>query len=110
LEVNNKKICLSNKEASAEQMGGYPWGHWSIEKELHWILDVVFGEDGDRKRKDHAPENLNVLRKGGYSAPETAGAGEKDQLQAPDVHGVHEGRLQILPSLGELNEFALVSG
>jgi predicted transposase YbfD/YdcC len=22
------------------------------------------GEDGDRKRKDHAPENLNVLRKG----------------------------------------------
>jgi hypothetical protein len=27
-------------------------------------LDVVFGEDGDRKRKEHAPENLNVLRKG----------------------------------------------
>jgi hypothetical protein len=26
-------------------------------------LDTVFGEDGDRKRKDHAPENLNVLRK-----------------------------------------------
>jgi hypothetical protein len=26
-------------------------------------LDAVFGEDGDWKRKDHAPENLNVLRK-----------------------------------------------
>jgi hypothetical protein len=25
---------------------------------------MVFGEDRDRKRKDHAPENLNVVRKG----------------------------------------------
>jgi hypothetical protein len=25
---------------------------------------MVFGEDGDRKRKDHSPENLTVLRKG----------------------------------------------
>jgi hypothetical protein len=25
---------------------------------------VVFGEDGDRNRKDRAPENLNVLREG----------------------------------------------
>jgi predicted transposase YbfD/YdcC len=44
-------------------MGGYIWGHWSIENELHWVLEVVFGEDRDRKRKDHAPENLNVVRK-----------------------------------------------
>jgi hypothetical protein len=45
-------------------MGGYIRGHWSIENELHWVLDVVFGEDRDRKRKDHALENLNVVRKG----------------------------------------------
>jgi hypothetical protein len=25
---------------------------------------MAFGEDRDRKRKDHAPENPNVLRKG----------------------------------------------
>ena len=37
--------------------------HWSIENQLHWMLDVVLGEDADRARKDNAPENLAVLRK-----------------------------------------------
>jgi predicted transposase YbfD/YdcC len=37
--------------------------HWSIENNLHWILDVVFAEDRNRSRMDHAPENLAVLRK-----------------------------------------------
>jgi predicted transposase YbfD/YdcC len=37
--------------------------HWSIENQLHWVLDVVFDEDGARNRKDHGPENLAVLRK-----------------------------------------------
>jgi predicted transposase YbfD/YdcC len=57
-----ERYYSSNLEVSAEQMGGYIRGHWSIENELHWVLDVVFGED--RKRKEHAPENLNVVRKG----------------------------------------------
>ncbi len=37
--------------------------HWSIENQLHWQLDVTFGEDISRARKDHSPLNLNVLRK-----------------------------------------------
>jgi predicted transposase YbfD/YdcC len=37
--------------------------HWSIENQLHWVLDVVFDEDGARNRKDHGPENLALLRK-----------------------------------------------
>jgi predicted transposase YbfD/YdcC len=37
--------------------------HWSIENQLHWQLDVTFGEDGSRAKKDNAPLNLNVLRK-----------------------------------------------
>lgn len=36
--------------------------HWSIENQLHWVLDVVFDEDGNRARKDNAPENLAILR------------------------------------------------
>ena len=31
--------------------------HWSIENQLHWVLDVVFGEDGCRTRKNNGPEN-----------------------------------------------------
>ncbi len=37
--------------------------HWSIENQLHWLLDVVFDEDGNRTRKDNAPENLAILRR-----------------------------------------------
>lgn len=38
-------------------------GHWGIENGLHWVLDVTFGEDQSRKRKDHAPRNFSLLRK-----------------------------------------------
>ena len=38
-------------------------GHWGIENGLHWVLDVIFGEDQSRKRKDHAPRNFSLLRK-----------------------------------------------
>jgi predicted transposase YbfD/YdcC len=37
--------------------------HWSVENQMHWILDVVFAEDANRARKDAAPENLAVLRR-----------------------------------------------
>jgi len=37
--------------------------HWGIENRLHWILDVVFDEDGSRTRKDNGPENLAILRR-----------------------------------------------
>jgi predicted transposase YbfD/YdcC len=37
--------------------------HWSIENNLHWILDVLFDEDACRSRKDHAAENLALIRK-----------------------------------------------
>jgi predicted transposase YbfD/YdcC len=37
--------------------------HWSIENQLHWQLDVTFGEDASRARKDNSPLCLNILRK-----------------------------------------------
>jgi predicted transposase YbfD/YdcC len=37
--------------------------HWGIENQLHWVLDVVFDEDGGRTRKDNGPENLAILRR-----------------------------------------------
>jgi hypothetical protein len=38
-------------------------GHWGIENSLHYVLDVAFGEDGSRLRKDKGPENMAILRK-----------------------------------------------
>jgi predicted transposase YbfD/YdcC len=48
---------------SAETVGSGIRGHWSIENQLHWSLDVLFREDACQVRKDNAPENLNILRK-----------------------------------------------
>ena len=36
--------------------------HWSIES-MHWVLDVVFGEDASRFRNGSAAENYSFLRK-----------------------------------------------
>jgi hypothetical protein len=30
---------------------------------LHWLLDVSFGEDGNRTRQGHGAENLSTLRR-----------------------------------------------
>lgn len=37
--------------------------HWAIENQQHWILDVQFGEDACRTRKQHSAENLAVVRR-----------------------------------------------
>ena len=37
-------------------------GHWGIENQLHWVLDLAFREDESRVRKDQGPENFAVLR------------------------------------------------
>ena len=36
--------------------------HWGVENSLHYVLDVAFGEDACRVRKDHAPANLALMR------------------------------------------------
>ena len=37
--------------------------HWLIENRQHWVLDVQFGEDRNRTRTNHAPENLALVRR-----------------------------------------------
>ena len=37
-------------------------GHWSIENQLHWMLDVVFAQDSSRIRKGNEPEISSMLR------------------------------------------------
>ncbi|WP_304408237.1 ISAs1 family transposase [Bacteroides acidifaciens] len=38
-------------------------GHWGIENQLHWHLDVTFKEDACRSRKGFSGQNLSMLRK-----------------------------------------------
>jgi predicted transposase YbfD/YdcC len=36
--------------------------HWSVENELHWVLDMAFREDEAMHRARHLAENLTTLR------------------------------------------------
>ena len=37
-------------------------GHWGIESQLHWVLDVAFREDEARHRAQNTAQNLTTLR------------------------------------------------
>lgn len=54
---------LTSRRGTAQELAGLIRGHWGIENGLHWVLDVVFGEDDTRKRAGHAGANLAMIRK-----------------------------------------------
>jgi len=57
------RYYISNEEEDAPFYNTAIRGHWSIENQLHWHLDVTFKEDANRSRSGNAPQNLNILRK-----------------------------------------------
>jgi predicted transposase YbfD/YdcC len=54
---------ISSQAGTALEMAERIRGHWGIENNLHWVLDVVFHEDQSRIREGHAGENLGLLRR-----------------------------------------------
>ena len=67
-EINNDvsiedRYYISDLDLSAENLGNIVRNHWSIENNLHWILDVHFREDLSLGKKDYAIENFSTVRK-----------------------------------------------
>jgi len=60
---SEKRYYISSLGPDSKKMAHAIRSHWEVENRLHWCLDVTFGEDANRTRKDHAPENLNIMRK-----------------------------------------------
>jgi predicted transposase YbfD/YdcC len=61
-ESIENRFYISSRLLSASEALNASRGHWSIENELHWVLDVAFREDECRVRAGHAAENLSMLR------------------------------------------------
>lgn len=61
LEVQTRYF-ISSLPADAKTILKVKRSHWKIENQVHWVLDIAFREDESRVRKDHAPQNLAILR------------------------------------------------
>jgi len=61
-EANEKRYFISSLEGTAEEIGKAIRSHWSVENQLHWVLDVTFNEDKSRIRKRNGPENMAIVK------------------------------------------------
>lgn len=62
-ETTEKSYYISSVKQDASFMNRVIRAHWSVENQLHWSLDVTFGEDASRKRKGHEAHNFATLRR-----------------------------------------------
>jgi predicted transposase YbfD/YdcC len=61
-EQTTTRYFISSWSASAQDFLQAIRDHWQVENGLHWVLDIAFREDESRIRKDHAPQNMALMR------------------------------------------------
>lgn len=66
-ESNEARYYILSRYTSGKRFAEAVREHWSIENNLHWQLDVTFGEDQSRIRKGHADANFSVIRRAALS-------------------------------------------
>lgn len=57
------RLFISSLPPDPVRLAAAARAHWSVENNLHWILDVTFREDACRIRKDHSARNLATIRR-----------------------------------------------
>ena len=61
--TTSTRYYISSLPADAVRLNAVIRSHWAIENELHWVLDMVYQEDGNRARRGYAQQNLALIRK-----------------------------------------------
>jgi predicted transposase YbfD/YdcC len=57
------RYFIGSRKAKARAYGKALRAHWGIENNLHWQMDVTFGEDANRVRGRNSTENLALIRR-----------------------------------------------
>src|SRR6266567_4112965 len=57
------RYYISSLDPDARRLNSTIRQHWGIENKLHWVLDVAFGEDADRKRAGNAAHNFALINR-----------------------------------------------
>lgn len=52
-----------DQEVTPEEMSHIVRGHWEIENNLHWVLDVHSCEDACKIKEEKAMQNMSLIRK-----------------------------------------------
>jgi predicted transposase YbfD/YdcC len=58
-----RRYFITSLEPDLKKLAHGVRSHWGIENSLHWVLDVVFGEDRSRARERNAGANLSSVRR-----------------------------------------------
>lgn len=58
-----RRYYLSSLPLGVQRFARAVRGHWSVENQCHWMLDVNMGEDQSRVRVGYAAQNLGTLRR-----------------------------------------------
>lgn len=61
-ETSETRYYISSRPPKVSEFGRSVRKHWGIES-MHWVLDVVFGEDASRIRIGNATENMSFTKK-----------------------------------------------
>jgi predicted transposase YbfD/YdcC len=67
--VRNGKVTtltryyITSRTLTADQLLEAVRGHWAIENSVHWVLDVVFGDDDSRLRSAYGPRNMALVQR-----------------------------------------------
>jgi predicted transposase YbfD/YdcC len=62
-KVETQERFYISSLAPENNFNKYIRSHWEVENKLHWVLDMVFREDEQRKRAKHADKNFAIVRK-----------------------------------------------
>lgn len=58
-----KRYYISSLTPTSTDFNTLVRSHWAIENNLHWTLDVQFGEDKSRKKEKNAAQNFGIILK-----------------------------------------------